>query len=200
MTNEFGRRLKDLVDGIRAEASQKAVARADDPAAARARRRHLERGAWRETSDMLRSAEPVLAGLGLRPKSTPEELRIEAIPGARLPERFPPWLRVGFHPPVFEDIRVAVLEVTWRVDDPRTPLPEAPCTFRHVMSDDTAADLGDLRDFLSVALEDFAAAVAGCAGSPGGGAAGGPAPPPPAPPPWRGPAVPFPRPAPRRHP
>ncbi|MCK6480738.1 MAG: hypothetical protein L6R43_11510 [Planctomycetes bacterium] len=160
MANEFGRRLKDLVDGIRAEALQKSVARADDPSAARARRRHLEKAAAKEADDLLRAAEPVLAGLGLRPKSTPEEIRVEAVPGARMPERFPPWLRVSFHPPAFDTVRVAVVEVSWRVDDPRTPLPEAPCTLRHVLSDDAPADLGDLRDFLSVALEDFAACVA----------------------------------------
>jgi len=162
VSNEFGRRLKDLVDGIRAEASRKAIARADDPAAARARRRHLEKVVLKETTDMLQASEPVLAGLGLRPRFSSEEILIETIPGARLREDFPPWLLIRFHPPAFEDIRVAVLVVTWRVDDPRTPLPEAPCTVRHVCSDDTPADLGDLRDFLAVALEDFAGAVARC--------------------------------------
>ena len=53
-----------------------------------------------------------------------------------------------------------VLEVTWRVDDPRTPLPEAPNTLRFVASDDSPAGVGEIRDFLSIALEDFASCVA----------------------------------------
>jgi len=159
VSNEFGRRLRDLVEGIRAEASRKAVARADDPAAARASRRHLEKIVLREATAMVGDAEPILAGLGLRPRVAPEEIRVEPIPGARPGERFPPWLNLRFHPPAFDDIRVAVVVVTWRVDDPRTPLPEAPCTVRQVVSGDTPADVGEFRDFLAVALEDFAASV-----------------------------------------
>ncbi len=160
MGDEFGRRLRDLVDGIRIEAANKAVARADDPAAARARRRHLEKVVLEEARTILREAEPVLAGLGLRPKVHPEEIRVEPVPGARLPEKFPPWLTVRCRPPAFDTVRVGVLEVTWRVDDPRTPLPEAPCVLRFVASDDSPAGLAEVRDFLAVAMEDFAASLA----------------------------------------
>ena len=55
--------------------------------------------------------------------------------------------------------RVAVLEVTWRVDDPRTPLPEAPCVMRYVASDDSSSGVAEIHEFLAVAFEDFAAAV-----------------------------------------
>jgi len=160
MSNEFGRRLRDLVDGIRAEGEGTRVARAGDLAAHRARRRHLERIALEEARKMLREAEPVLAGLGLRGKTTPEEVRVDPIPGARPGEKFPPWILVRCRPPAMEDAAVAVLEVTWRVDDPRTPLPEAPNTLRFVASDDSAAGAADIRDFLAVAFEDFATAVA----------------------------------------
>ncbi len=159
MSDEFGRRLKDLVEGIRAEADNARAVRAGDAAAARARRRRLEKAAMEEARRMFREAEPVLAGLGLRPKSTPEEISVVAIPGARLPEPFPPWLLFHCRPPAFEDTAVAVLEVTWRVDDPRTPLPEAPCTLRHVANEDSPAGLAEVRDFLSVAIEDFASCV-----------------------------------------
>lgn len=160
MSNEFGRRLRDLVDGIRAEAEGGRVVRAGDLAAARARRRHLERLALEEAGKMLRQAEPVLAGLGFRGKTTPEEVRVDSIPGARPGEKFPPWLLVRCRLPATDDTQVAVLEVTWRVDDPRTPLPEAPCTLRFVASDDSPAGVADIHDFLAVAFEDFAAAVA----------------------------------------
>lgn len=160
MSNEFGRRLKDLVEGIRAEAEHQAVARADDPAAARARRRHLEKVALGEAQRILKEAEPVLLGLGMRPRFTPEEIRVEPFPGARLPEKHPPWLTVACRPPAYDLVRVAVLEATWRVDDPRTPLPEAPCANRFVVSDDSPAGVAEIRDFLAVAVEDFAACVA----------------------------------------
>lgn len=160
MSDEFGRRLRDLVEGIRAEAEGARVAKAGDAAAARARRKHLERAAFEEARRMIREAEPVLAGLGLRSRGTPEEIRIEAIPGARPAGAFPPWLNIHCRPPAFEDTAVAVLEVTWHVDDPRTPLPEAPCTLRHVAGDDSPAGIADIRDFLAVALEEFASCVA----------------------------------------
>ena len=160
MGDEFGRRLRDLVDGIRIEASTKATAHADDPASARARRRHLEKIALEEARKILREAEPVLASLGMRPRAVPEEMRVEGIPGARMPEKFPPWLTLRCRPPAYETVRVAVLAVTWRVDDPRTPLPEAPNTLRFVASDDSPAGVAEIRDFLSIALEDFATNVA----------------------------------------
>jgi hypothetical protein len=160
MSNEFGRKLRDIVDGIRAEAEGARVARAGDLAAARARRRHLERLAVEEARKMAKEADPVMAGLGLKARVTPEEVRMEPIAGARLPEKFPPWLLIRCRPPAMEEAVVAVVEVTWRVDDPRTPLPEAPNTLRHVSSDDSPAGLAEIRDFLAVALEDFAAAVA----------------------------------------
>ena len=160
MSDEFGRRLKDLVDGIRTEAANQKIAHADDPSSARARRRHLEKVSLEEVRRILREAEPVLAGLGLRPKQTPEEVRVEAIPGARPPEKFPPWFTARCRPPAFETVRVAVLEVTWRVDDPRTPLPEAPCATRFVVSDDSPAGVAEIRDFLTIALEDFASNTA----------------------------------------
>ena len=160
MSDEFGRRLRDLVDGIRVEADNAKAVRAGDEAAARARRRHLEKIAMAEALRMLREAEPVFTGLGLRPRATPEELRVEVIPGARLPEPHPPWLLARCRLPAYETAAVAVLEVTWRVDDPRTPLPETPSTLRFVVSDDSAAGVAEIRDFLSVALEEFAAAVA----------------------------------------
>ena len=160
MSDEFGRRLRDLVEGIRAEAEGARAARVHDAAAARARRRRLEKASIEEARRLLREAEPVLAGLGLRPRVTPEEVRVEVIPGARLPEPHPPWLFAHCRPPGHEDAAVAVLEVTWRVDDPRTPLPEAPCTLRLVASDDSPSGLAEVRDFLAAAFEDFAAAVA----------------------------------------
>lgn len=160
MSDEFGRRLRDLVEGIRAEAEGVRATRAGDAAASRARRRHMEKVSLEEARRMLREAEPVLAGLGLRGRSTPEEIRVEAIPGARAPEPFPPWLNIRCRPPAYEDTTVAVIEVTWRVDDPRTPLPEAPCTIRLVANDDSPAGVAEIRDFLAVALEDFAACVA----------------------------------------
>ncbi len=160
MGNEFGRRIRDLVEGIRAEAEGTRVARAGDVAAARARRRRLERIALDEAAKMLREAEPVLAGLGFRGRITPEEVRVEPIPGARPGAKHPPWLFVACRAPAVEDTQVAVLEVTWRVDDPRTPLPEAPCVLRFVASDDSPAGIADVHEFLAVAFEDFAGAVA----------------------------------------
>ncbi len=160
MSDEFGRRLRDLVEGVRVEAGIQQSARAGDAAAARARRRHLEKLVVAETAKMLREADGVFAGMGLRTRSTPEELRVEPVPGARLPERFPPYLLARSRHPSHEDARVVVLEVTWRVDDPRTPLPEAPNTMRLVVSDDSPAGLAEVRDFLAVAIEDFAGSVA----------------------------------------
>lgn len=160
MSDQFGRRLKDLVAGVRAAAVDHQAARAGDTAAARARRRHVETAVMEETRRMLREAEGVFSGMGLRPKFSPEEAKVEAIPGARLPEAFPPWLLARCRTPAMEDSRVAVLEVTWRVDDPRTPLPEAPSVLRLVVADDSPAGMADVRDFLAVAIEDFAAAVA----------------------------------------
>ena len=52
MGNEFGRRLKDLVEGIRAETEGARAARAGDVAAARTRRRRLERLAMDEARAM----------------------------------------------------------------------------------------------------------------------------------------------------
>jgi hypothetical protein len=160
MGNEFGRRLRDLVEGIRAEAEGARLGRAGDLAAARARRRRLEKLSLDEAARMLREADPVFAGLGLRGQVTPEEIRVASIPGTRPSEKFPPWLLVRCRVPAMEDAQVAVLEVTWRVDDPRTPLPESPSVLRFVASDDSPAGVADVRDFLSVAFEDFAAAVA----------------------------------------
>jgi hypothetical protein len=160
VTGSFGRRLRDVVDGIRAEAGVRRVDHAGDAAAAAARRRHLQKAAVAETLAILREAEPVLAGLGLRRVETPEEIRVEAIPGARPGEKFPPWWTVRIRPPAHDAARVVVIEVRWRVDDPRTPLPEDPSTVRFVMADDTPSGLAEVRDFLAVALEDFAASVA----------------------------------------
>lgn len=160
MGNEFGRRLRDLVEGIRSGAAHQPAGKAADPASARARRRHLEKVALAEAARLVREAEPVFAGLGLKPAYAAEEIRIGPIPGARLPEKIPPSLTVSCLSPAFEDVRVAVVLVTWRVDDPRTPLPEDPCTMRMVFSDDGAGEVADLGDFLTVAIEDFAAAVA----------------------------------------
>ena len=159
MSNEFGRRLRDLVEGIRAESEGARTARAGDVALARARRRRLERHALDEAAKMLKEAEPVLAGLGLRGRLTPEEVRVTPIPGARPGEKHPPWIVVRCRIPATEDVSVAVLEVTWLVDDPRTPLPEAPCTLRFVASDDSPAGIAEIREFLAVAYEDFAATV-----------------------------------------
>ncbi|MHC4821405.1 MAG: hypothetical protein ACYTDX_06765 [Planctomycetota bacterium] len=155
MSGEFGRRLKNIMDGVRAELEQHSVDRHLDAAAAAARRRHLEKVTIAECRKMLREAEPVFASLGLKTRDTPEEIRVEALPGARLPEKYPPWMRISCRPPAFDEVRVAVLEVTWRVDDPRTPLPEAPNTIRMVMDDDSDAAQADLEDFLAVTLEDF---------------------------------------------
>jgi hypothetical protein len=160
VSEEFGRRLRDVVDGVRAEAAHKAAPRREDAAAAESFRRHLRKAVMAEADSMLRAAAPVLAELGLRSKATPEEMRVEAIPGGRLPEAHPPWLLVRTREPGYPEARVIVVEVTWRVDDPRTPLPEAPCTIRHVSGDDSAAGIAEVRDFLGVALEDFAASVA----------------------------------------
>ena len=160
VSDEFGRRLRDLVEGVRSVASEHWAARAGTVAEARARRKHLEKIVQAEATSMLRSAEGVLAGMGLRTRFTPEELKVEPIPGARIPERYPPWLLLRCREPGMEDARVVVLEVTWRVDDPRTPLPEAPNTLRFVVSDDSAAGLAEVRDFLTVAFEDFASSVA----------------------------------------
>jgi hypothetical protein len=160
MANEFGRRLRDLVDGIRAEGEGLRAARAGDVATARARRSHLERIVRKEAGAMLREAEPVLVGLGLRGAVTPEEVRVETIPGARPGAKHPPWLLARCRPPATEDSGVAVLEITWRVDDPRTPLPEAPNVLRFVASDDSAGGVAEIRDCLAVAFEEFAAAVA----------------------------------------
>lgn len=160
MSDEFGRRLRDLVEGVRAEAGNHRAGRADDATAAKARRRHLEKAVHADAQRMIRGAEGVLAGMGLRPRVTPEEVRVEAIPGARIPEQHPPWLLLRCRHPEVEDSRVIVLEVSWRVDDPRTPLPEAPCVLRLVVGDDSPAALAEVRDFLAVAVEDFAASVA----------------------------------------
>jgi hypothetical protein len=160
MGGDFGRRLRDLVEGIRSEAEGTRSARSLDAAAARARRRHLERASLVETGDLLREAAPVLAALGLRSRSTAEEIRVEPIPGARPGDRHPPWLLVHCRPPAHEDAAVAILEVQWRVDDPRTPLPEAPCVIRYVAGDDTAAGFAEVREFLATAFEEFAASVA----------------------------------------
>ena len=159
MSDAFGRRLRDLVDGVRSELEGHQENRHLDASAAAARRRHLEKVVQAEVESMLQGAGGVLASLGLKAKATPEEIRIEAIPGARLPEQYPPWMRIGFRVPAFEDTRVAVLEVTWRVDDPRTPLPESPNTLRHVVGDDSSAGLAEVRDFLGVTIEDFATNV-----------------------------------------
>jgi len=160
VSEEFGRRLRDLVDGIRAEAAHRAVPRKADAAAAAAFRRHLRKAILAEAESMLAASGSVLAELGLRVRYTPEEACVEAIPGGRLAETHPPWLRVRTAQPGFDDARVVVVEVTWHADDPRTPLPEAPCTLRHVSGDDSAAGLAEVRDFLAVAFEEFAAAVA----------------------------------------
>jgi hypothetical protein len=157
---EFGRRLRDLVDGVRAEAVHRAAPRKADAAAAEAFRRHLRKAVLAEAHSMLHAAGGVLSELGLRARVTPEEVRVEAIPGARLPEPHPPWLLVRCREPGHPDARVTVVEVTWRVDDPRTPLPESPCSIRHVSGDDSAAGIAEVHEFLGVALEEFAASVA----------------------------------------
>ena len=160
MSEEFGRRLRDVVDGIRAEAVHRTGPRRADASAAESFRRHLRKAVMAEGESMLRAAGSVLAELGLRAKFTPEEARVEVIPGARLPEAHPPWLLVRCREPGHPEARVVVVEVTWRVDDPRTPLPEDPCSIRHVSGDDSAAGLAEVREFLGVALEEFAASVA----------------------------------------
>lgn len=160
MSEEFGRRLKDVVDGVRAEAAHRAAPRRADAAAAEAFRRHLRKTVMAEAERMLREAGAVLAELGLRARFTPEEARIEVIPGGRLPEAHPPWLLIRTREPGYAEARVIVIEVTWLVDDPRTPLPEDPCTIRHVSGDDSAAGISEIREFLGMALEDFAASVA----------------------------------------
>lgn len=159
MPSEFGRRLKDVVDAVKAEVEHVTHRRAASEEQARARRRHLEKVGLGEAQKLLEEASGVFASMGLKPKFTPDELRVHSIPGARLPEEHPPWLLVRCRPAAYEDVQVAVIEITWRVDDPRTPLPEAPCTLRMVLDEDGAGALAELRDFIAVALEDFATQV-----------------------------------------
>ncbi len=159
MAEEFARRLRDIIEGVRAEARHATDRRVADATAAKARRRHLERVCAEEARSLVEQTAPVLAGLGLREVATPAEFRVEPIRGARPPEAFPPWLRIACRPAAAEDIRVAVLEVNWRVDDPRTPLPEAPNTVRLVVDDDGPAARAETREFLAVAVEEFCAAV-----------------------------------------
>ena len=159
MTDEFARRLQDVVEGVRAESARREGPRKAGSAAAEEFRRHLRRAVMSEAERMVRGAAGVLAGLGLRMKVTPEEVRVEAIPGARLPEAHPPWLGFRCREPGHPDARVVVTEASWRVDDPRTPLPESPCSIRHVSGDDTPAGIAELREFLAVAIEDFASCV-----------------------------------------
>ena len=160
MTEEFARRLQDVVEGVRAESARKEGPRKADSTAAEAFRRHLRRVVMSEADQMVRGAAGVLAGLGLRMKVNLEEVRVEAIPGARPTEAHPPWLLFRCREPGHPDARVVVAEASWRVDDPRTPLPESPCSLRHVSGDDSPAGIAELREFLAVALEDFAACVA----------------------------------------
>jgi hypothetical protein len=157
--SEFGRRLKDVVDAARSEVEHVAHRRAANVEQARARRRHLERVAMAEAQSLLEQSAPVFASMGLRPRMSPIDNVVESIPGARLPEAHPPWFMVRCRPAAEDEVQVAVVEVTWRVDDPRTPLPESPSVLRMVLDEDGAGALGELRDFLSVALEDFATQV-----------------------------------------
>jgi len=159
VSNEFARRLRDIVDGVRSEAEARHRLRAPEVGAAKARRRHLEKAAVVEAGLLVTQAGPVFASLGMRSTATATEIRVEPIPGARLTEEFPPWLRISCRTAAFEAVRVAVLEMTWRVDDPRTPLPESPNTVRLVVDDDSAAGMAEVREFVSVAMEDFAANV-----------------------------------------
>ncbi len=158
MPSEFARRLQEMVEAVRTEARHQHDLRVSGTDAAKSRRRHLEKAAMEELRALLREADPVLAGLGLRVKETPSEISVAAIPGARL-EAHPPWLAARCREPAFPDVRVAVMEISWRVDDPRTPLPEAPNVLRAVADDDSAGAIAELRDFLAVALENFVAAV-----------------------------------------
>ena len=160
MSEEFGRRLQDLVEGVRVESARKDGTRRLDAAGADSFRRHLRRAILAEADSMMRSATGVLSGLGLRHRSTSDEVNVEVLPGARTPEAHPPWLRIRFREPMFNDARVVIVEAQWQVDDPRTPLPESPCSLRHVSADDSPAGIAEVREFLAVAFEDFAACVA----------------------------------------